>query len=66
MKKDIEGIMTALENNQIQVVNEFLKSKWQQDVNSFIQTVTDMRNYNASLADRLLNSREFVMQFSRR
>jgi len=65
MDNEIFGIADALKNNQIQVVNDFLKKKWEQDVNSFIESVAFLRNENASLLDKHFNSREFLQQFTK-
>ncbi|MDH4262336.1 MAG: hypothetical protein OEV78_04750 [Spirochaetia bacterium] len=65
MDTDISDIVDALNNNQIQVVNEFLKEKWEQDVNLFIESVSRLRDINAPLIDKHFNSGEFLQQFAR-
>jgi len=64
MENEIAGIMVALQNNQLQVVNQYLKEKWEQDVTLFIESVVLMRSTNAQLADRHFNSSEFLQQFT--
>jgi hypothetical protein len=65
MENDISGIVDALKNNQIQAVNDFLKEKWEQDVNVFIESVARLRDINAPLIDKHFNSGEFLQQFTR-
>lgn len=66
MENEINQIMNALENEQIQVVHQYLRDKWKQDVSLFIKTISMMRERNADLSDKLFNSKDFVLQFSRR
>lgn len=64
MDHEMSGIMDALKNNEVQVVNQFLKEKWEQDVNLFIESVARLRTINAPLVDRHFNSGEFLRQFT--
>ena len=64
MEKEIASVMHALENNQIEVVNDFLREKWAQDVNIFIESVAKMRSINPSLLDRHFNSGDFIKKFA--
>jgi len=65
MENEISGIVNALKNNEMQVVNQFLKEKWEKDVNSFIESVARLRDVNAALIDKHVNSGEFLQQFTR-
>ena len=65
MDNEMSGIVNALENNQMHVVNQYLKEKWEQDVNSFIESVSALRGINAPLIDKHFSSREFLQQFVR-
>ena len=61
--QEIEYVLNALRSNQVHVMNELLKEKWSQNVSSFIETVSILREKDAALVDRHFNSEEFISQF---
>jgi len=53
---DIMKIINALEQNEKQVVTNYLQDKWGEGVTSFIETVKELRQINSGLVDHYFST----------
>lgn len=58
--QDISRMVHALENNQSYIVNDYLKQKWGEGVNSFVEVVSHMRSHNSEAVDSYFNSSDLM------
>ena len=57
---DIRTMVQAIENNQPYIVNDYLKQKWGEGVNSFVEVVSRMRSHNSEAVDHYFNNSDLM------